>query len=125
MKTETFSGKMDNVYGNAVSFYKKTVDGKPLTSIPFKGEFSAYESLSEVPEDEKPSEEDIVDYVNNKRKANARQKSMQAAIDAYGIVKPTLAESEELQLKEMIKIFVAKGKTPEVAEQLAKAALSA
>lgn len=124
MKSETFEGKIQNAYAQPLNFYPQFKD-KANASINFKGEYNAYETPDEVPDDEKLTADEILDVINNKRKANARQKSMQAAIDAAGIVKPTLEDSVDLQLSQMIKVFVARGKSVEVATQLAKAALSA
>jgi hypothetical protein len=111
-KAETFSGKMENAYG------------QPLAkAISFSGTYDAFESVEEIrSKNEYPSDDEIVAFVNNKRKANARQKSMQAALDAAGIAKPTL-EDPQVQLKSMIKIFVAAGRSEDEARKLAEAAL--
>lgn len=124
MKTEKFNGEIRNAYAQPLSFYPQFKD-KANAAIAFNGEYTSYESPEEVPDEEKLTADEILDVINNKRKANARQKSMQAAIDAAGIVKPTLEDSPDLQLSQMVKVFVARGKSVEVATQLAKAALSA
>lgn len=78
MKTEKFSGKIGNAYGN-----------KLPKEIPFNGTYEAFEKPEEVRAANKwPSDSDIVDYVNSLEKNNERQKAMTAALDAAGIAKP-------------------------------------
>lgn len=102
MENKTVSGVMENAYG------------KPLAApIAFEGEYTAYASFQEVVDakDELKPEE-VVKVRNEQRKAAARQKAMQAALDAAGIVKPTLENDEQLRLKKMFDVLVANG-TPE------------
>jgi hypothetical protein len=111
MKTTPFKGVIENAYG------------RPLpTSLKYAGEFEQLEKGDTIPKDEVPKDSDILDYVNNKRKANARQKSMQSALTAAGIEKPTLENPEE-QFKQMVKILVTAGKSEEDARQMANANL--
>ena len=114
MKTQKFDGVMENAYS------------KPLPSpIKFSGEYEAFENITEVREkNEVPSDKEIVDFVNNKRKANARQKSMQAALDAAGVVKPTLENDEQLRLRKMFDILVANGASEDEAKANAAAVLN-
>lgn len=113
METIKFSGVMENAYGQKLE--------KPIA---FDGEYEAYTSFDEIPEKEKPSEDEILNIVNNKTKANARQKSMNAALTAAGIEKPTLKDSPELQISTMAKVLMASGKyTQEQAEQIARQTL--
>lgn len=113
METIKFSGIMENAYGNKLP--------KPLA---FEGQYEAFETLEQVPDSEKPSEDELLNFVNNKRKANARQKSMNDVLTANNIVKPTLADSPELQISTMAKVLLASGKyTQEQAEQIAKQTL--
>lgn len=113
MKTETYSGSIENAYG------------KPLAStVKFSGSFEAFENYSElVAQNELPSHQEIVDFVNNKRKANARQKSMADALTTAGIEKPTLENDADLRFKTLVKTIVASGKSQEVAEQTARTIL--
>jgi len=112
MKTEQFTGTMENAYS------------KPLqTPIDFAGEYEAFEKYAEIPANELPKEQEIVDFLNNKRKANARQKAMQIALDAAGIVRPTLENDEQLRLKKMYDIFIANKQTHEEARALAASSL--
>ena len=112
MKTETFKGTIESAYG------------QPLDSpLKFDGSFQAYESYDEAKTaNDLPNQDEQLAFTNNKRKANARQKSMQAALDAAGINKPTL-EDPQFQLKSMIKILVTAGRSEEAARQLAETTL--
>lgn len=113
METIKFSGVMENAYGTKLP--------KPLS---FEGQYEAFETFADVPENEKPSEDELLNFVNNKRKANARQKSMNDVLNANNIVKPTLADSPELQISTMAKVLLASGKyTQEQAETIAKTTL--
>lgn len=109
MKTETFEGTMENAYG------------KPLAQpIAFSGEYSAYENIAEVTAaNDLLKDKEVVDVRNAQAKSNARQKAMQAALDAAGIVKPTLENDGQLRLKSMHKILVASGKTDAEARTIA------
>jgi len=114
MKSEKFSGVIENAYG-------KKLD----SPISFEGEYEALESYAEAKEkNELPKEQEVVDFLNQRRKANARQKSMQAALDAAGIVRPTLENDPQLQLQGIYKSLMASGKkTHEEARQIASATL--
>ena len=115
MKTEKFKGTMENAYGMPLA--------KPIA---FEGEFNAYEKGEAYSADDTPSEEDVRNFVNSRLKANARQKSMNDALTAAGITKPTLEGNVDLQIKGMVKSLVASGKyTEEQATTLAKQMLTA
>lgn len=113
MKTETFSGTIENAYG------------KPLaTAVKFEGSYEAFENHSElVAQNELPSNQEIVDFKNNQRKANARQKAMAEALKLAGIEKPTLENDADLRFATLVKTIVASGKSKEVAEQTARTIL--
>lgn len=112
MKSETFKGTIESAYGN------------PLPSaLKFEGSFDAYETYEEAAAaNDLPSRDEQLAFVNNKRKANARQKSMQDVLTANGINKPTL-EDPQFQLKSMIKILVTAGRSEADATQLAESTL--
>ena len=113
MKTEKFSGTIESAYGKPVS-----------PAIKFEGEYSAFESVEEVrTKNEYPSDDEVVTFVNNKKKANARQKAMQAALDAAGYEKPTLETDPQLQLRTLYKVFIASGKSETEARALASSTL--
>ncbi|MGV1006918.1 MAG: hypothetical protein ACOYEV_19630 [Candidatus Nanopelagicales bacterium] len=113
MKSETYKGTISQAYGQTLS-----------KSIEFNGSYDAFENIEEVKaKNEFPSDDEIVSFVNARNKANARQKSMTAALDAAGIQKPTLENDADLRLKTMVKTLVASGKSQEEAESLAKTLL--
>ena len=112
MKNETFKGTIESAYGSPLA-----------TPVVFNGTFSAYENFDEmVQAQDLPSRDEQLALINNKRKANARQKAMQAALDAAGINKPTL-DDPQVQLKTIIKALVASGKDEATATQIAEATL--
>lgn len=112
MKSESYKGTIESAYGS------------PLPeAIKFSGSFDAFESYEEVATaNDLPKNSEILDFVNNKRKANARQKSMQDALTAAGINKPTL-EDPQVQLKTIIKALVASGRSEDEATKVAEATL--
>lgn len=112
MKTETFKFNVETAYGN-----------KLPTPVPVSGSFDAFEKYEEIPAKELPDNDEILKYVNAKSKAAARAKATNEALQAAGIEKPTLKDSEELQIATMAKVFSARGDSEEVARQKAKAAL--
>ena len=113
METIKFSGVMESAYGNKLA--------KPLA---FEGQFEAYETLNDIPGNEMPSDDELLNFVNNKRKANARQKAMNDVLTANNIVKPTLEDSPELQISTMAKVLLASGKySAEQATAIAKQTL--
>lgn len=113
MKTETFKSEVATAYGNRLP--------KP---IPVSGSYEAFETADEVRSaQEWPSDAEVVTYVNNVRKQNARAKATTEALTAAGINKPTLDDAE-FRLSEMIKILVKAGKSQEQAEQIARANLA-
>jgi len=115
MTTEKFNGTIESAYGSPVS-----------PALKFNGTFEAFQTADEIKAaNEYPSEADIIDFVNNKRKANARQKEMQATLDAAGYVKPTLETDVQLQLRTLIKVFVASGKSQAEAQTIAETSLGA
>ena len=113
MKSEKFSGTIESAYGKPVS-----------PAIKFEGTYDAYETVVEVREkNDYPSDDEIVSFKNNQRKANARQKAMQSALDAAGYEKPTLENDRALQVKTLVKVFMAAGKSEAEATALAESTL--
>lgn len=112
MKTEKFSGKMENAYGKVLP-----------EAIKFDGTFEALENVEEVrTANEYPNDTEVVDWANAKRKASARQKSMNAALEAAGIAKPTL-DDPQVQLATIVKALRASGRSEEDAIALAETTL--
>lgn len=113
VKTVTFSGTIENAYGKTLP-----------TPINYEASYEEILSYDAIPPKELPDKDDVLSMVNNARKANARQKAMQSALDAAGIVKPTLESDVDLQVKTIAKALVASGKyTQETAEAAARATL--
>jgi hypothetical protein len=112
MKIETFKGTIESAYG------------QPLPSaLTFSGSYNAYESYDEAKDaQDLPSREEQLAFINNKRKANERQKAMQATLDAAGISKPTL-DDPQVQLRTIIKALVASGRDEATATQIAETTL--
>lgn len=111
MKVTSFKGVIENAYG------------KPLpTPLKYQGDFEELEKGDEIPAKEQPDADELLSYVNNKRKSNARQKAMQASLTAAGIEKPTLENPEE-QFKQMVKILTTAGKDEATAKQIANSTL--
>jgi hypothetical protein len=114
MKRETFEAVAESAYGKKLE-----------TPIKYAGTFEAYESFSEVVSaNDLLKEKEVVDFRNTQKKANARQKALQAALDAAGIVKPTLENDDQLKLKKMYEIFIAAKNTHDEARTKAAAALN-
>lgn len=111
MKTETFSGTIDNAFGS-----------KLKETLKFNGSFDAYESYSEVPEKEKLDEKDMLSVVNNARKANERAKVMAEVLKNAGYEKPE-ADNPQVILKNMIKNLILAKKSPAEAQTLAETLL--
>ena len=106
---DKFSGVIENFYG------------KPLTEkLAYDAESVKYATPDEVRQANAwPKDSEIVDFVNARAKATARQNAMQAAVNAAGIVKPTLENDDQMKLKGMVKILVAAGKTEAEAKDIA------
>lgn len=114
MKTETLAGTIESAYGS-----------KLPKSVSYSGSFEAYENVGEVKSaNDMPSDDEVVSFRNTQRRNNRRQKLMQDALDAAGIVRPTLETSEELRYKTIYDALLAAGKSPEEAANTAKAALA-
>lgn len=113
MKTEQFKATTETAYG------------KPLPSpIAYEGKYDAFESIDEVrTRNEFPSDEEVVTFVNSKRKAAARQKALTAALSDNGYEKPTLENDTQLQLRTLARVFIASGKSEAEARQIASATL--
>jgi hypothetical protein len=125
MKTEKFSGTIESAYG-------KTLPEK----LKFAGTYEAF-TLPDSKSDEVvsiafPDGADpitdtvtygmIYDAVNNKRKAKARQKSMNDTLSEAGIEKPTM-EDPQVQLLTIYKALRAAGRSEDKARELAETTL--
>lgn len=114
MKAEKFSGSVSSAYGEELA-----------SPVKFSGEFQAYENAGEVrTANDWPSDEDVVTYVNAKRKAAARAKSTTDALELAGISKPDPNDPVQRR-KRMIADFVAMGVPNDVATQQVDAIIGA
>ena len=113
MKAEKLEGVIESAYGSKLA--------KPVN---YTGEFQAYETHAEiVTANDLPSHDEVVSFRNQQRRAAARQRLMQDALDKAGIAKPTLENSPEMRYKSIYDALVAAGKSATEAEAIAKAAL--
>lgn len=111
MKTVKKTATVTTAYGNVLP-----------EPVKFNYSFEELELGDEIPEKEKLDADDIRQFVNQKRNSSARAAQQTKELDAAGISKPTLEDPAE-QLRQMVKVLVAAGKSQEVAEQIAKSAL--
>jgi len=115
MKTESFAGKAESAYGQNLS--------KPVA---FSGTFEAFETYAEVEAaKELLSNDEVVKVVNTKRKMSAVNSARQSALDAAGIVKPTLEGNRDLQIAGIVKSLVAAGQSEDEARATAEALIPA
>lgn len=111
MKTETFKGTVESAYGKVLP-----------TAVTFSGSYEAFESFAEiVAAKEEPSNEDIVNIVNAKRKAAARATATTEALDRAGIAKPD-PNSPDVIKANMVKSLM---KLHNISEDVAKQILAA
>lgn len=109
MKTEKFSGTIENAYGKPVA-----------PALKFEGTYQAYETKAEIEaQGDLPTDKEIVAYRNAQRKAAARQASFNSTLEAAGIEKPTLENDVLLQLKTLYKTLVAAKKSHAEARAMA------
>ena len=108
MKTTTFSGEVASAYGETLP--------KPIA---FSGSYDAFESYEEVSgANELPSNDEVVAFVNAKRKANARAKATTAALEAAGISKPDPNSPEVLRSNMVKNLMKLKGLSESEASQI-------
>lgn len=113
MKNETFEATAESGRGQKLD-----------TPLKYQGEYSVYTSPDEIrQQNDWPSDNEILEYRNTQRKLAARNKALNAALDAAGIVKPTIENSENLRLNGMVKILMASGMSQDEATDTAKATL--
>lgn len=105
----------------------ETFEGRTIPVLTYTAEFVKLEKGDTIPADEMPSADDIRDIVNNARKAAARTKAVNAALEAAGYTRKTanerLAESEDLQVATVAKVYIARGMSEADAIKQARATL--
>jgi hypothetical protein len=101
IKTETFTATMANAHGRPLTKLEVKEGFAPLpASIEYEVTYDALLDIASVKEvNEYPKDADIVDFVNAKRKANARQKAGTAKLDSLGRIIPTAENDDDLKLK--------------------------
>lgn len=115
MKTIQFDGTIENAYGKPVS-----------PALKFEGSYQAFENAEEMRgKGEWPKDSEVVDWRNSQRKQAERQRIMTATLEAAGYEKPTLENDVQVQLKGLIKIYVAAKKPYDEAKALAETTLGA
>jgi hypothetical protein len=117
MKKTPIEGKMASAYGKPLSELERKDKDNPDAIyekfpkghvIQYSTEYDKLETVEEVKAaNEWPKDEDIIDFVNGKRIANAKQKQMQKEQDAAFLVKPTLENDANLQLQTIYKGLMA------------------
>lgn len=106
MKSESFKGTVESAYGKQLP-----------SAVSFSGSYEKLEKGDEIPSDEKLNEQDILDVINAKRKASARAKATNEALQAAGIEKPD-PKSPEVVREGMIKgLMLLQNLSREQAEQ--------
>jgi hypothetical protein len=112
MKAETFKGQVESAYGKVLP-----------KAVAFQGSFDAYESIQEIKAaNDYPSDEEVINFRNAQRKANARAKATVEALDAAGHTKPA-ADDPQVLLQNMIKTLILSGKDKDTAISLAERVL--
>jgi hypothetical protein len=112
MESKVFDFKVGSAYGEELK-----------TALDATATYTHYESYEEVDQAGKlPSKKEIVGFVNAKNKAAARAAATTAALEKAGYQKPTL-EQPQVQLKTMIKVLVAAGRSEDNARQIAETTL--
>ena len=81
-----------------------TADGEP-TSITIEGTFTEYGEYKDIPEDELPDEDSILQMVNAKSKTKQRAKLQSKELAANGYAKPILDEAQQ-NLRNMFAVLV-------------------
>ena len=104
----------------------KTAYGKVLdAAIKYDYKWTAYQTIAEVEAaNDRLTDDETIKVRNTERQSNARQKALTAALDAAGIVKPSLENDEQLRLREMFKVLMSSKKyTEDEARTLASTTL--
>lgn len=101
----------------ATTAYGKALD----TPVTYSYGWQNYENIGEVKSaNDMLTDDEVVRVRNNERQLRARQQALTAALDAAGVVKPTIENDEQLRLREMFKVLMASKKyTEDAARELA------
>ena len=119
-KTVTVKTTAENAYGKAIKdFGVNDADGKLIESVPYSFKFEELLDGDEIPAKENPEPKDLRKMVSNKRKASARTKALNAALDAVGIKAPEVGVDMEYTWKQLTAMLIKSGKDEDVAKQMA------
>lgn len=131
MVKKTVTGKMENYWNKPLPQIAVKDGYQPLpAAIDFAGdyeEFAEGDIEAVTAAKELPTDKELVEFVNAKRRANARQKAMLKALDDLGAIKPTLKNDDTLKLKQALATLMAQtlpNGEPRYTEEVAKAKVS-
>jgi hypothetical protein len=118
--TEKFDGKIENAHKRPLSSYKDA-EGNPLPAmVPYETTFEKFGTLEDVKSaNEMPSEQDIVDKANDKRKQAARAAKISETLKALGVEKPNAANDPQERLRQSYDLLIKNGETHASARQIA------
>jgi adenine-specific DNA methylase len=115
MQTETFKATVSSAYGESLP-----------KAIAVTGSFDAFESYDELKgANELPSNDEVVAFVNAKRKANARAKATTEALEAAGISKPDPNSPDVLKSSMIKNLMKLKGLDEATATQIVSGLMGA
>jgi len=92
-------------------------DGKP-TVVKVEGSFTEYGAYADIPENELPDEDDILQMTNAKNKAAAKAKATTKTLATNGYAKPVLDEAQQ-NLRNMFAVLKKANFDDEVAKATA------
>ncbi len=122
-KTANANATTRKAFGKNLSEY--STDEKPVPAVletPYS--FEELELTDVVPDDEKLSEQDILDVINARRNATARAAAVNKALGEYGITPPALTDAEKA-VNSIIRGLVLMGNSEADARSMAEAMLAA
>lgn len=110
-KTVTVEGTISQAFGKPLSEHGiNDESGKLITVLPLKFTYEQLQKGDEIPAKEQPDADDLLTYVNNKRKANARQQETNEVYKRLGIKAPVIGEDKLHTFREMFKMLKASRK---------------
>jgi hypothetical protein len=110
MKSVTVDVKVENAYGKELP-----------TPVTFSFDFEEYETRSEIPDGERLTDDQYVQAVNARRKANKRAKETEKQLKAAGIQKPDPNSPDVIREQQIKLIQKLHSVSSEVATQIFEA----
>jgi hypothetical protein len=124
VKQNTLETKTETAWGKSLKDYEATPDRPVRANVPYTVKWTTYENIGEVrAANDYPSDEDVVKFLNAKRKNSERTKAMNTALVNAGYPKPTLENDPQLRLRQMYAVLIAAKKTEDEARAIAAATL--